>query len=692
MAYPSITDQVLRKFADQTTNSAQLPATVNAGDRVLAYVVNNNAATTITKHADWTLILDAAGSSGTTTTRSGWYYLDASSSIGGNSYNWTASASTDTIVIYVVFQAGTFEPGWAPLAANSATANAPANQFGTTWGPSEVMVLSSAGYTAAAPTINAQPSPMTDLISDVTTGTNKVAAGVAREEAWSTGENPGTWDVSASGGSGRTWTVVVHGDRAGVRGLGVVPSLTATTTWTTNIPSITQEGDDVYVAVVSRDHTAGDSPPTCTDDDTGGNTYTPVYNSTDRKAWLFWKKATSGTAGKTITIAGAIGSSTGSAFVLQGRKSGNPINGLVEEANASGDETHAGFTAADGSVICWIVYAYQADVAMSNGSMATLGAYSNPLFSNESSGGGDCGVGGWGVAFDPAGATGDFTWAQANTPTYSIGFEVLEADTGTEVEPSAVAATGSVQAATVSGGATVTPSAVTGSGLVQSATAAGHVTVTPSAVAATGAVQTASVSVGSTLSPTTVTPTGLVQTAAVSGGATVSASPVTPTGAVQAPTVTAGNVVNITPNPVAATGNVPSAAASAGSTVTPAAVQPEANIDDHTVTGGATVTPSPAAASGLVQTAAASGAATVTASAITAAAVVNSPTVSGAAEVLAGVLAALGVIPVPTVEAGELVVHRRRYGTVSAGVKVGAATTGSRAGVVAAGRKQGVTD
>lgn len=689
MGFPTLASSVTRTANNTTSFPASLPATVNTGDRVIAVVswvrtVATNTA--LTPPGGWTSIgSQVSGGNARLAT----YYLDASSSIGGTSYTWSFNDTADVTVFYLVYSAGSFNPWEPPVFSGGANDFNPGN-VDPIWGWGDAQWINCVAGDGTASVITPD-GDYSGTLSNVTAGTVPVSSGVAFRDLAATVTNPGAWTMTGTS-AGKSAVVAVLGFFSGIRTHRPKAQTNPTTGWSLVVPAGVQDGDDLVVVVVSRDHTVSDAFATCTDDDSGGNTWTLKSNSTDRKAYLFWKKATSGTAGKTVTIAGAIGSSTGGLIAFYGRKSGDPFNNLTIETNSSGDESHAGFTAAAGSIVCLGIVDYSNDNVISAGNGATIGSLGTPKLAALSTGGGDSAAGLFALHDSDGGATGTLGWSQGNGTTYSWSFELLAEDTGTEVEPSAVAATGSVQTATVSGGATVTPSPVTPTAAVQSATVAGHVTVTPSPVTASGAVQTASVSVGSTLSPTTVTPTGLVQTATVSGGATVTPNPVTGTGAVQAPTVTAGNVVNITPNPVAATGNVQTAAASAGSTVTPAAVQPEANIDDHTVTGGATVTPSTVTGSGNVQTAGVSGGATVTAAAITTSAVVNSPTVSGAAEVLAGVLAALGVIPVPTVEAGELVVHRRRFGTVSAGAKVGAATAGSKTGVVAAGRKQGVTD
>lgn len=98
----------------------------------------------------------------------------------------------------------------------------------------------------------------------------------------------------------------------------VVPNASATfalasgtTNGTITIPAGILTNDDLYVLIESADHTIGTALCDVADNDTGGNTWTNLGASSDRKLQLFWKKATSGTAGKLITVAGGVGSIAG---------------------------------------------------------------------------------------------------------------------------------------------------------------------------------------------------------------------------------------------------------------------------------------------------------------------------------------------------------------------------------------------
>jgi hypothetical protein len=208
-------------------------------------------------------------------------------------------------------------------------------------------------------------------------------------------------------------------------------STNPTTTFTITIPSGTATGDSLFVQVTSRDHTSGTAYPTVVDTDVGGNTWTQIAESTDRKATLWWKRATSGTASKVITVTGCVGSCTGGVSVYQNAATSvTPYTNIVVETNASADESHASFTPDNaGSAICFAVFNYANDNAVSSESTASLGAMTED-WEHLSTGGSDCAcvhahINGADAA--PA-ATGDITWAQTNGTTYSISWAVRPED------------------------------------------------------------------------------------------------------------------------------------------------------------------------------------------------------------------------------------------------------------------------
>src|SRR5690242_13547210 len=200
----------------------------------------------------------------------------------------------------------------------------------------------------------------------------------------------------------------------------VVPTGNPTTGFSVTIPAGAVSGVILEISVTSRDSVNPALGPTISDNDSGGNAWAIVRQSADGKATTWWKRATGGTAGKSITIAAALGSCSG---VLKGwtgcAASGTPQADVTEEANASGNETHAGFTPSQAdSMVRAVIYNYGNDNAVTSLSFATLGA--TTMTEKLSTGGSDCAcASGHKLQAGAAAATGDLTWAQTNGATYS---------------------------------------------------------------------------------------------------------------------------------------------------------------------------------------------------------------------------------------------------------------------------------
>jgi hypothetical protein len=205
-----------------------------------------------------------------------------------------------------------------------------------------------------------------------------------------------------------------------LRGAAAVPAGNPTTSGTITIDAAVQAGDDLILAVCSRDSTGAGSLGV-TDNDTGGNSWTKIANTTDHKATIWWKRATSGTAGKTVTISNAVGSMAAVLKAFSGTDTGaTPYADITPETNASGNETHAGFTPSQAeSMVLAMVFNYANDNAVTSLSFATLGA--TTMTEKLSTGGNDCAVAFGHVQQNggPA-ATGNLTWAQTNGTTYSF--------------------------------------------------------------------------------------------------------------------------------------------------------------------------------------------------------------------------------------------------------------------------------
>lgn len=179
-------------------------------------------------------------------------------------------------------------------------------------------------------------------------------------------------------------------------------------------------GRDWYVAAVSRDHTSGDAAATCTD--SSGNAWTLIGNTTDRKAYLWWKKSQASDMGAQLTIGGTIGSVAATLFQVADGDTGDPTNNATFEDNASGDESHAAITPDDAdSLVFFGVYDVANDTnAATNIAGATLGSI--PIFIEVlSTGGSDCRLTIAGVtASGGPTTTGTVTWDQTNSTTKSL--------------------------------------------------------------------------------------------------------------------------------------------------------------------------------------------------------------------------------------------------------------------------------
>lgn len=209
-----------------------------------------------------------------------------------------------------------------------------------------------------------------------------------------------------------------------LRGSASVPTGNPTTSFTVTVDAAVAAGDLLFLAVTSRDSTGAGSL-SVTDNDTGGNTWTKIGNSTDHKATLWYKRATSGTAGKTVTVSNAVGSASGVLKAFSGGDAGEtPYTNVVIETNASADETHAGFIPSnDDSMVCCSVHNYANDNAVTSLSFATLGA--TTATEKTSTGGSDCGcIFGHKLQTGTAVATGNLTWAQTDGTTYSITWAI----------------------------------------------------------------------------------------------------------------------------------------------------------------------------------------------------------------------------------------------------------------------------
>lgn len=180
----------------------------------------------------------------------------------------------------------------------------------------------------------------------------------------------------------------------------------------------------MVVAFTSRDHTSGIAQPSVTDDSGDGVAWTQVHSSTDRKAQLWAKFVTAGflLSATSISASGCVGSTAAVLKCFSGSEAtvAAAFDAIVEEANASNNETHVSYSpAVADEMILAFIYNYNNDNAVTSLSFATLGA--TTMTERLSTGGLDCAIA-FGHALQSGGptATGTLTWAQTNGVTYSV--------------------------------------------------------------------------------------------------------------------------------------------------------------------------------------------------------------------------------------------------------------------------------
>ncbi len=202
--------------------------------------------------------------------------------------------------------------------------------------------------------------------------------------------------------------------------------LDPTTSCTVTIHASTAADDILLLQATNRN---GAADLSVTDDDTGGNTWALLkkqLKDTSRSTQLWWKRATSGTASKTITVSGATNSIAAGCAVFSGASTAaTPYEAETGEDNASGDETQAGITISSGSALIFCIGNVLNDLTPTSQSSANFGALTES-FNKTSAGGSDCGVN-LSYKLGSSGASGNLTWSQTDNLTATIVCGLLEA-------------------------------------------------------------------------------------------------------------------------------------------------------------------------------------------------------------------------------------------------------------------------
>ena len=206
-------------------------------------------------------------------------------------------------------------------------------------------------------------------------------------------------------------------------------------------PSSTESGDYGEVVIVSRAHDSGLAVPTCVDTDSGGNTFTLKGSTQLRKGHLYWKRATSATAGKVVTISGCSNSAAAGMSVFRGvYGSGDPISDWTTRLIEGVDpKVHPGFTPAyDDSMVRLTVFNHTNNINVSDLTCTNPGSLEPEFFEAPSTGGNDCAVITTGAPqMGSATTTGSFTWTQSANQVRTMAWSLRPAppSSATTVEP-----------------------------------------------------------------------------------------------------------------------------------------------------------------------------------------------------------------------------------------------------------------
>ena len=213
----------------------------------------------------------------------------------------------------------------------------------------------------------------------------------------------------------RAWAVIAFVASASSSG-------NPTTSHTVTIPASTFQDDILILLSVHN----GTGTLTVVDNDTGGNTWTLKderdFGTPNASSQLRWKRATTATASKTITVSVATNCSSSVLLVYRGvETSGDPIEAVLSESNISGNETQAQITTLTNGAVVLLGVSQSPGVATATQSTTSPGTLLERA-ETISTGGTDCSCSLADGTKATAGVTGSFTWTQTNTVSGSVGF------------------------------------------------------------------------------------------------------------------------------------------------------------------------------------------------------------------------------------------------------------------------------
>lgn len=220
MAFPSAGTPVATQFAASVTSMpVSLPATINAGDLLLALVEVRNTAT-YTKPTGWSDISTIAQAGGGAVGKLNGFYKIAAGTEAGTTPTWTASTGTTGIwqTIRVTSWHGTTPPEATTASGDATAANPPS--LTPSWGTDDTLWLAIAGHAAAVTAAwSAAPTNYSGFQNDgASSGGAAVSIASSTRQLNAISEDPGAFTVS---GSNRFWTSATIGIRPAAAGGGL---------------------------------------------------------------------------------------------------------------------------------------------------------------------------------------------------------------------------------------------------------------------------------------------------------------------------------------------------------------------------------------------------------------------------------------------------------------------------------------
>lgn len=206
MAFPVLASTTDTDFATSVTSMAvNMPATVNAGDLLIALVEVRNAGTWSTVPSGWNAISGLSQAGGGSVGKLDGFYKIADGSEDGSTATWIASTGTSAAwqVLRVTDWHGTTPPEAATASGDVTAANPPTfNPSG--WDTEDTLWIAIAGHAAASTAAwSAAPSGYSGFaINGASSGGAAVCVANGYKESAAASEDPGTFTVS---GSNRWW-------------------------------------------------------------------------------------------------------------------------------------------------------------------------------------------------------------------------------------------------------------------------------------------------------------------------------------------------------------------------------------------------------------------------------------------------------------------------------------------------------